>query len=373
MATIVKRVRERSGKEPLVTWQAWYTDQNGRRRNKTFAKQKDARAWLDRTVIEVADGVHTPSSDSITVAEAGELWITQGRTDGLEPSTVAQYRSHLDLHIKPFIGRVKLAELKPAHLQSLRDRLIEAGRSRGMVKRVVISLGAILAAAMSYGKLARNIVRDQARNRSRREQRVAGRHDKRLEVGVDIPTKDEIRAMLNAAQPPYRALIVTVIFTGLRSSELRGLTWRDIDFAAETLTVRQRADRWNTIGSPKSEAGRRTVPLAPIVVNTLKEWKLACPKGKADLVFPTRQGNVVNVTTLTRTALGPLQLAAGITSSAAIRGQQPELTERGAVRFAYRHPSMGTTHCATPLPACSSRKAGTRRRYRRSSGTALSR
>ena len=85
MATITKRVRERSGKEPLVTWQAWYTDQNGKRRNKTFAKQKDARAWLDRTVIEVADGVHTPSSDSITVAEAGELWITQGRTDGLEP------------------------------------------------------------------------------------------------------------------------------------------------------------------------------------------------------------------------------------------------------------------------------------------------
>ena len=70
--------------------------------------------------------------------------------------------------------------------------------------------------------------------------------------------------------------------------------------------------------------------MAPIVVNTLKEWKLACPKGKVDLVFPTRQGNVVNVTTLTRTALGPLQLAAGITGIAAIRAQQPELTERRA-------------------------------------------
>src|SRR5690348_10674023 len=106
MATITKRVRERPGKEPLVTWQAWYTDQNSKRRNKTFAKQKEARAWLERTVIEVADGIHTPASDSITVAEAGELWITQGKADGLEASTLMQYRQHLDLHIKPFIGRV---------------------------------------------------------------------------------------------------------------------------------------------------------------------------------------------------------------------------------------------------------------------------
>ena len=162
---------------------------------------------------------------------------------------------------------------------------------------------------MSYGKLARNIVRDQARNRSRREQRVAGRHDKRLEVGVDIPTKDEIRAMLNAAQPPYRALIVTVIFTGLRSSELRGLTWRDIDFAAETLTVRQRADRWNVIGSPKSDAGKRTVPLAPIVVNALKEWQLACPKATARLVFPN--GKAMSRASSTSLAVGWRRAVAG--------------------------------------------------------------
>lgn len=90
MATVTKRIRHRSGREPLSTWVAWYVDQNGRRRNKTFATKKDARVWLDRTVIEVADGVHTPSSDSITIAEAGELWIGQGKTDGLETSTLVQ-------------------------------------------------------------------------------------------------------------------------------------------------------------------------------------------------------------------------------------------------------------------------------------------
>ena len=54
----------------------------------------------------------------------------------------------------------------------------------------------------------------------------------------------------------------------------------------------------------------------PIVLNTLKEWKLACPKSVVGLVFPTTKGNVANITNLHRTVLGPLQLVAGITDIA---------------------------------------------------------
>jgi integrase len=64
------------------------------------------------------------------------------------------------------------------------------------------------------------------------------------------------------------------------------------------LTVRQRADRWGTIGSPKSDAGKREVPLAPAVVSALREWRLACPRfaegeePRLWLVFPDRNRNV---------------------------------------------------------------------------------
>jgi len=297
-----------------TTWLVDYFDQEGKRHNKTFATQKEAKDWRDRIAVEIKDGVHTPEASSITVAEAGELWLAQGKTEGLEYGTLKQYRQHLDLHIAPFTGRVKLAHLSPAHVQRLRDKLIEEGRSRDMARRVVVSLGALLASAMSYGKVARNVVHDAARLRKRRDRKLDGRHDRRLEVGVDIPTKDEIRAMLNAAEGRWRPLIVTAVFTGLRASELRGLTWNDIDFTAETLTVRQRADLWNVIGSPKSAAGKRTVPLAPIVVNTLKEWRLACPKGEHNLVFPNTLGGIERLETIRIFGLGPLQFKAGITT-----------------------------------------------------------
>ena len=309
MASVRKRVQGTK-----TTWLVDYLDQEGGRHNKTFATQKEAKEWRDRTVVEIKDGVHTPSADSITITEAGELWLAQGRTEGLEYGTLKQYGQHLRLHITPFIGRVRLAHLSPAHVQRLRDKLIEEGRSRDMARRVVVSLGALLSSAMSYGKVARNVVHDAARLRKGRDRRLDSRHEKKLEVGVDIPTKDEIRAMLNAAEGRWRPLIVTTVFTGLRASELRGLTWNDIDFRAETLTVRQRADHWNAIGSPKSAAGKRTVPLAPIVVNTLKEWRLTCPKGEHNLVFPNTVGNIEYLETIRRAGLGPLQFKAGITT-----------------------------------------------------------
>jgi integrase len=311
MATILKRVLKRLGKDSLVRWVVWYVDQNGKRRNKTFDAKAEAEAWKNRTVVEVMDGVHTPTSDSITVAEAGKLWLERGKTDGLEESTLRAYRQHLDLHIAPFVGRIKLAAFTPAHLQRLRKLLVDNGRSRDMVRRVVVSLGSIFTDAMSQGLLARNIVCEQPRSR---ERRIADRHERHLEVGVDIPTKDEIRLMLHHAKGRWRPLIVTAIFTGLRASELRGLRWEDVDLAGETLTVRQRADHWNVIGSPKSKAGKRTVPLAPMVVSALREWKLACPKGEAGLVFPSTKGKVEALVNIRRYGLGPVQYAAGLST-----------------------------------------------------------
>ena len=313
MASVRKRAWVTSKGVEKTAWVVDYTHR-GKQHIKTFPTKREAVAWRADMQHEVKQGTHTPASKSITVAEAGALWLSQAENDGLEASTVMQYRQHLNYHITPFLGDVKLAELTPASVVGFRAQLRKEGRSPVMAKKVTTSLGAILASAIAGGRVARNVVREQAREHGTRQRRLEKRHDKRLEVGVDIPTKNEIRAILAAAQGRLRPLIVTAIFTGLRASELRGLAWDDVDLEREVLTVRQRADRWNKIGSPKSAAGKREVPLAPMVVNTLREWKLAGPKGELGLVFPSRQGNVESLPNLHRRGLGTLQVAAGITS-----------------------------------------------------------
>jgi integrase len=306
----VASVRKRTwktGSQVRTAWVADYFDQAGKRRLKTFATRKAADSWLVAARHEISHGIHTPASTSITVAEAGDLWIEQGETDGLERSTLRQRRQHLDLHIRPLIGAVRLADLSPAMVQAFRNDLIAGGRSRVMSRKVVTSLGSLLANAMAAGRVARNVVREQPRRRHDR------RHKPRLRVGVDIPTKGEIRAMLIHSQGWVRPLIVTAVFSGLRASELRGLTWGDVDLERAELTVRQRADRWGSVGSPKSDAGKRTIPLAPVVVNALREWRLACSPG-GELVFPTSRGRPRAINTIHTHGLVPLQQAAGIIS-----------------------------------------------------------
>jgi hypothetical protein len=107
-------------------------------------------------------------------------------------------------------------------------------------------------------------------------------------------------------------LLVTAIFTGMRSSELRGLTWSAVDFADKTITVRQRADEWGVMGQPKSHAGQRTIPMSPTGLNTLRAWKLACPKGELDHVFPNIAGKVQRLQNLANRFWRPLQRAAGL-------------------------------------------------------------
>ena len=128
--------------------------------------------------------------------------------------------------------------------------------------------------------------------------------------------------MLAAADGRWRSLLLTAVFTGLRSSELRGLTWADVDLEKAVIHVRQRADQWGTIGSPKSEAGHRTIPMAPPVLKALKEWKLACPKagatpdspGRLWLVFPNGQGKAESHSNIINRGLDPIQVKAGVTT-----------------------------------------------------------
>jgi len=108
--------------------------------------------------------------------------------------------------------------------------------------------------------------------------------------------------------------LVVATFTGLRSSELRGLRWADVDLNGGKLHVRQRADRYNAMGQPKSEAGDRVIPLGPMVVNTLRKWRLACPKGELGLALPNTVGKIWNHVGILR-AMWRTVVAAGVVNA----------------------------------------------------------
>jgi integrase len=106
----------------------------------------------------------------------------------------------------------------------------------------------------------------------------------------------ELNALIDKAQRRWRPFVIAAMFTGMRMSELRGLRWSNVDLDAGMIYVRQRADGWNKIGPPKSDAGARDIPLPPLVINTLRQWKLLCRSN--ELVFPTVTGKIMRPSTV---------------------------------------------------------------------------
>ncbi len=326
-------VRKRTWTTPKgaekTAWVVDYADAGGKRRLKTFARKKEADAFAATATVEVREGTHVADSASATVGKAGEFWLASAKASGLERSTIDQYRQHVELHIAPLIGETLLSKLTVPAVRAFEDQLRETGRSQAMIRKVMVSLGSLLADALERGLVGRNVVREKSRARQRgADKRLERRQRGKLKVGVDIPAREEIKAIVGALAGRWRPLLLTAIFAGLRASELRGLRWADVDLDRREIRVHQRADRFNDIGRPKSEAGERTVPIPPMVANALKEWRLVYPRPVASrtdqgspileetkpehLVFPNGLGKVESLANIINRGLLPAQVAAGV-------------------------------------------------------------
>jgi integrase len=313
------------------TREAWIVDYsvNGSRHIETFERKKDADAREAEVTVNVGKGIHIAPSKTPTVREAGKLWLDS--SGHIERATAVTYKQHLHLHIDPYLGHYRLAHLTPPVIRQFADDL-RAGkpapfpaegtpherfrlkRSPAMVRKVLTTLGTILADMQERGLVAVNAVHGLKKARKRgKEQQAERRKRGKLKVGVDIPSPKEIRNIIAQLSDRSRPILLTAIFTGLRASELRGLRWKNVDLKGAKLHVNERADRFLDLGRPKSEAGERTVPLPPMLVNTLREYRMKTEfKADDDFVFPTDKGKAQHYANILHRGFEPAQIAAKV-------------------------------------------------------------
>jgi integrase len=268
MASVRKRTWTSGGKAKTA-WIADYFDQSGKRHQQAFPTRGAADAFLVQALGEVAKGIHTPTTTSITVAEACQLWLEKCEQEKLARSTLRLYRAIVAHHIIPLIGDKKLARLTKSLVHTFSDEC-QKRTTREMARKALIYLHCALEFAQDRELVAQNVARQVRIKINARDRRKVG-------IGDNVPTAEEVNALMDRAEPHLRSLLVTAIFTGMRGGELRALTWENVDFERKVIRVRQAADAWGTIGRPKTAAGEREIPMTSMVVNTLREWKLVCP------------------------------------------------------------------------------------------------
>ncbi len=206
------------------------------------------------------------------------------------------YRSHAKIHIEPKIGNLLLADLSRGDIRDFMDDLLDDDVSRAQVKKIMVSLRAILTEAVEREWATHNVATEVKLKRS---SRADGKR-------VEVPTKQEIKVIIANAPASHRAMFITAIFTGMRISELRGLSWDAVDFDRKVIQVRQRADEYCEIGLPKSRAGTREIPMAPTVFEALLDWRDKAPESKLNLVFPNSVGKVQNYSNIYNRVFKPM-------------------------------------------------------------------
>jgi len=146
--------------------------------------------------------------------------------------------------------------------------------------------------------------RDERPQPTQRRQRVLGRA--------------EIERLLGACAPRDRLMVTTVLCTGLRISELLGLVWDDIDFAAGVIHVRAQLSRAHHGAparrvAPKTPASFRDVPLVPQLARLLNAHRQGARSARgADWVFATTRGTPYGHRNVSRRALGRAAQLAGL-------------------------------------------------------------
>ena len=242
---------------------ARFTDKNGKRHEKHFLTLPEAKNWLADVQYEEKHDLYNPSFE-MTVDAWFEFWINNLIAD-LAPNTKRNYRERYQRNIQPVIGTMRLCDVKPMHCKIVLNRM-EATYAGSTIRQAYIAMGTMFRAAVMNDMITKHPM-------------DGVRYTKPVRAVNDIKflTVEEQEAFLETAKRShnYRQYVL-LLETGLRTSELIGLTWDAIDWKKRTLTVnktleyRHKDSFWRA-GPPKTATSYRTIPLTNRAYNVLKE------------------------------------------------------------------------------------------------------
>jgi integrase len=298
MACVRKRLVGKS-----YRWVMDYRDQQGRRHwETTKGNRKEAERLLAERVRQIGRGTYRPPAEQVTFEELGSAYLKHSQAN-IRSSTFTDYRCLFTRHLNPYLQTWKARDIRRADVEVFRAHLIDTGVGTRTVNKCLALLGAMFRYAIRHEWLQTNPAEGtKLRGTSRRS------HDL---VEANILAPAEIQALLAAADPRWRVIILTAVLTGLREGELLGLVWGDIDWTARQIYVRQQytAGRFSEL---KTKASRRRVDLPGELVAELKRWRLQCPPGTHDLVFPSWAGGPEAHGTLLRQGFYPALRRSGL-------------------------------------------------------------
>lgn len=284
------------------------TDKNGKQKRKAFYGK--TRAEVQKKITTALNSINTNTytePSKLTFENWLNIWFNDYAINSIKQSTRVSYETYINKHIAPFIGKIKLQDLRANTLQGFYNDKLKGGRldgTGGLSPKTIKNIHNMIHKAL-----------DQAYKNGLTSQNIAN--------AVTLPkvTKKEMRVLTLDEQTQLLKLcnnnnngifIVLALATGMRLGEVLGLKWEDIDYINKLLTVKRTVNRLKNydanistktaivINTPKTETSARVIPLNDITIKYLKSFevyqkekflKLGLHLSKDNFVFTNSLGN----------------------------------------------------------------------------------
>ena len=232
--------------------------------------QKEVAQKLKQMSLDVDNGTYQAPSN-LTVGEWLDIWL-ETYLGGVRPYTVLNYTQHVNNHIKPALGKVRLDKLNTHTIQQFYNDLGTAhGDKPGLSPKTIKCIHGIfhkaLQQAIAIGYLHSNPT-------------TACELPKAERKDIKPLDDDAIRAFMEAIQGHrFEVLYLVTLFTGLRRGEVCGLTWDCVDLERGTIFINKQLQQVPGHSgefrlTPTKNGKGRMITAAAFVVNALKRHKV---------------------------------------------------------------------------------------------------
>ncbi len=257
-----------------------------------------ARRVADRMIEHVNQPNYMPGKVA-TVQEFSEVY-SANVCPTFKPSSCESARSLCRIYIEPVLGHYRLDQAKGEVPQLLVNDLRRRGLSRKTILNALSTLASMLGAARDWNYLAPEL--DWQKLRLPVEE---------LEKPQRFFTPDESQRIIDAAPGPWNLCFAFMAYLGVRTSEAVGIAWDHLDLSGRVLLVRQSNWRGKLL-TAKSKASVRDLPLPPVLVEMLNEYRLRWRPNAFDLLFANAKGQPITSCYVRRDILHPIRERLGI-------------------------------------------------------------
>lgn len=244
-----------------------YSDNRGNRVQKVFSNLSKCRKWVADSRFSARHN-NLDLSHNLVMDAWFEYWIgIKKRT--VKSGTWQSYEQRYMSNIKPVIGNTLIREVSPVQCQLIMNRMSDEGYKNSTITLTKVVLRNMLEMAYQNDMIVKNPCNKGVKSA------VGKKSEKRHAL-----TSEQQALFCEAITgEPYEYPCKFILQTGLRAGEMIGLRWSDVDFdkrcihIERTMLYRISLGGW-VEGSPKTESGRRVVPLTKEAIKILRLQKL---------------------------------------------------------------------------------------------------